>query len=148
MLAYGVLAAAIIVSLHSTSLAPIAFIAVPGLGVVFMLAIWQGRKLEAESLQNDARFFEGLLSSRTDGHDDPEPVSAVRAGIAPVLSDRETQVLREIASGSSNKEIASALGISENTVKNHLSRIFEKLEVGDRTSAVLHAMEKGWIDNT
>ncbi|MEZ4361704.1 MAG: response regulator transcription factor [Kofleriaceae bacterium] len=59
------------------------------------------------------------------------------------LSDRELEVLRLIARGSSNKEIAAALFVAEGTVKNHLTNIFGKLGVSDRTQAALRARELG-----
>jgi DNA-binding NarL/FixJ family response regulator len=62
------------------------------------------------------------------------------------LSDREIEVLERIASGGSNKEIADALGISTQTVKNHISSILRKLSLNDRTQAVLFALRRGWID--
>src|SRR5690606_19516041 len=55
------------------------------------------------------------------------------------LSDRELQILTYVVRGSSNREIGQALFISEKTVKNHLSSIFRKLEVDDRTQAALKA---------
>jgi DNA-binding NarL/FixJ family response regulator len=65
------------------------------------------------------------------------------APIAPSLSPRELEVLRLVADGRSNPEIARALHIGEATVKTHLIHVFEKLEVGDRTRAVTRAMELG-----
>lgn len=59
------------------------------------------------------------------------------------LSAREEEVLRLLARGASNKEIASALQVVEGTVKNHVTRILEKLEVADRTQAALKAREAG-----
>jgi DNA-binding NarL/FixJ family response regulator len=61
------------------------------------------------------------------------------------LTPRETEVLRLIAGGYSNREIADALGTAEGTVKNHASVILSKLGVRDRTRAVLKALELGWI---
>lgn len=60
-----------------------------------------------------------------------------------VLSSREVLVLRNVASGLSNKQIAARLGISENTVRNHLSRIFHRLKATNRTEAVMTAMRVG-----
>ncbi len=59
------------------------------------------------------------------------------------LSEREVAVLRELAGGASNKEIAVALRIAEGTVKNHVTSIFGKLKVHDRTQAALRARELG-----
>lgn len=63
-----------------------------------------------------------------------------------VLTLRELDVVRLVARGASNREIARDLTISEATVKTHLLKIFEKLGVADRTSAVTTAMERGLIE--
>ncbi len=57
------------------------------------------------------------------------------------LTERETEILRLMAGGFSNKEIANSLGVAEGTVKNHVSNILSKLGVRDRTRAVLKAFE-------
>lgn len=57
------------------------------------------------------------------------------------LTERETEILRLMAGGYSNREIADALGVAEGTVKNHVSNILSKLGVRDRTRAVLKALE-------
>jgi DNA-binding NarL/FixJ family response regulator len=61
------------------------------------------------------------------------------------LTRREVEVLRLMAGGYSNREIAGALGTAEGTVKNHASSILSKLGVRDRTRAVLKALELGYI---
>ncbi len=61
------------------------------------------------------------------------------------LTPRESEVLRLMAAGYSNREIAEALGTAEGTVKNHASAILSKLGVRDRTRAVLRALELGWV---
>ena len=61
------------------------------------------------------------------------------------LTRREREVLRLMAGGHSNREIAEALGTSEGTVKNQASSILGKLGVRDRTRAVLKAIELGWV---
>src|SRR5262249_22193051 len=61
------------------------------------------------------------------------------------LSEREVAVLRQLAGGASNKEIAVALRIAEGTVKNHVTNIFGKLKVHDRTQAALRARELGLL---
>lgn len=62
------------------------------------------------------------------------------------LSDREIEVLERIAAGGSNRDIAEALHISTQTVKNHISSILRKLSLNDRTQAVLYALRRGWIE--
>ncbi len=71
------------------------------------------------------------LSRLTGGAKQPDP---------DMLTPRELEVLQEAAHGHSNKEIAEKLFISEKTVKNHLTNIFQKCNVSDRTSAVLHGV--------
>ncbi len=76
----------------------------------------------------------------------PTAPEAVDFPIFTPLSDREIEVLERIASGGSNKEIADSLGISTQTVKNHISSILRKLSLNDRTQAVLFALRRGWIE--
>jgi RNA polymerase sigma factor (sigma-70 family) len=61
------------------------------------------------------------------------------------LTPREVEILDCVARGNSNKEIASILGISDQTVKNHITSILRKLQVNDRTQAVIYALRHGWI---
>lgn len=61
------------------------------------------------------------------------------------LSERESQVLQLMAEGSSNKQIASRLGVTEATVKSHVSVILSHLNVQDRTQAVLSALQRGLV---
>lgn len=81
----------------------------------------------------------------------PEVTRAVMGAMtsprAPVdqLSEREVEILREVAKDLGNKQIATRLGISERTVQQHLSNIFGKLEVSSRTGAVLKALQAGRI---
>jgi len=78
------------------------------------------------------RLLSGLEHMRNDfvSLDRPDP-----------LTERETEILRLMAGGFSNKEIANSLGVAEGTVKNHVSNILSKLGVRDRTRAVLKAFE-------
>lgn len=82
------------------------------------------------------RLLRGLENLQTDfsSLDRPDP-----------LTDRETEILRLMAGGYSNKEIANSLGVAEGTVKNHVSNILSKMGVRDRTRAVLKAFELGFI---
>jgi two-component system NarL family response regulator len=71
-----------------------------------------------------------------------------RTTVPPRLTDRELQVLRLIATGMSNREIARELTISENTVKNHVRNILEKLHLHSRVEAVMYALRENIIDLT
>jgi len=62
------------------------------------------------------------------------------------LSDREMEVLSCVVRGMSNKEIAGLLGISHQTVKNHVTSILRKFGVEDRTQAVVYALKRGWVN--
>lgn len=73
-------------------------------------------------------------------------VREVRAPENPeTLSERETSVLRLLAQGHSNKELAQALGISEKTVKTHVTSILNKLHASSRTQAALYAVRSGLV---
>jgi DNA-binding NarL/FixJ family response regulator len=82
------------------------------------------------------RLLKGLENLHTEFYslDRPDP-----------LTERETEILRLMAGGYSNKEIANSLGVAEGTVKNHVSNILSKMGVRDRTRAVLKAFELGQI---
>jgi DNA-binding NarL/FixJ family response regulator len=74
----------------------------------------------------------------------PPPVtSASSTGNIEHLTDREREILKMVAAGAANREIAEALFITEGTVKNHLSNVLSKLGVRDRTQAALKAKELG-----
>jgi DNA-binding NarL/FixJ family response regulator len=66
--------------------------------------------------------------------------------LAPPLTERELEVIRALAQGMSDRQIANALGISEKTVRNHTSNIYRKLHIFDRTQAVIYAIREGVID--
>jgi DNA-binding NarL/FixJ family response regulator len=82
------------------------------------------------------RLLKGLekLHNEFSSLDQPDP-----------LTERETEILRLMAGGYSNKEIANSLGVAEGTVKNHVSNILSKMGVRDRTRAVLKAFEMGLV---
>ena len=61
------------------------------------------------------------------------------------LSPREMEILQYVTRGMSNKEIAARLGISHQTVKNHMTSILHKLDVEDRTQAAVYALRHGWV---
>lgn len=74
-------------------------------------------------------------------------IRAIRkANQSNILSNRELEVLELIAEGLLNKEIAYTLNISEKTVKNHVSNIFKKISVSDRTQAAVYAIKNNIVD--
>ena len=77
-----------------------------------------------------------------------QPVSVLPDGkLISQLSDREREVLRLLATGLSNTEIAQTLFLSEGTVKNYVSTLFSKLGVADRTQAAILAIRAGFVDS-
>lgn len=74
-----------------------------------------------------------------------EPDVKYVAGDNSPLTRREAEVLRLMAEGKSNKSIGEYLYISEKTVKNHVSSILQKMEVDDRTQAVINSIKNGWV---
>ncbi len=72
-------------------------------------------------------------------------ISKVSETLIPALSEREMEILRLVATGASNKEVAENLVIAEGTVKNHITNILGKLGVADRMQAVIKAKELGWL---
>ncbi|WP_226921420.1 response regulator transcription factor [Georgenia subflava] len=84
----------------------------------------------------------------------PRVLSAYRGSVAPAqrdvrrleaLSDRELEVLRQMARGATNREIAASLVVSEGTVKSHVGAIFTKLDVRDRAAAIVLAYDRGVV---
>jgi DNA-binding NarL/FixJ family response regulator len=84
-----------------------------------------------------------LVERIVDAMRDAALVDAPRPSI---LTARELEILAFVAAGSTNREISESLGISEQTVKNHLSTTFHKLGVPNRTHAVMYASRQGWLD--
>ncbi len=91
--------------------------------------------------------IEALLRVHGGGRFLPPPVARALASRMPDsdLSSREQEVLRHLVEGMSNKEIANLLGITEATVKCHVSTILMRLNVSDRTQAVVTALQRGLV---
>jgi DNA-binding NarL/FixJ family response regulator len=96
--------------------------------------VWAGDTIIAPDLaQKMLRTFEGERSGT--------PQLA-----PPPLTERELEVIKALAQGMSDRQIARSLGISEKTVRNHTSNIYRKLHIFDRTQAVIYAVREGVID--
>ena len=122
-------------------------------------AAYCAKEIEPQSLLNiirevaQGRFvYDSRSMSRTELQDwieeqieaAPRPYSEPGSPFHP-LSNREMEVLECVVRGLSNKEIASLLGISHQTVKNHITSILRKFSVEDRTQAVVYALKHGWV---
>jgi DNA-binding NarL/FixJ family response regulator len=136
----------IIVTLLTQNNIVVAIVAISGLIIIWMVSKnKQEKQKESNRLQEafDIQKFSSNQNHKTstlyNGYD-------IRDRISLMLSDRELQILNGIANGNSNKKVAEELKISQQTVKNHLKRIYSKLEVGDRISAITTAVNHGWID--
>jgi len=104
------------------------------------------RVASGEYLINDKVFAKPAVASRV--LKEFRELAIYGQEAAPIfapLSPREVEILDNIAQGMTNKQVAYALSISEQTVKNHMSSILRKLSVNDRTQAVVYAMRQGWI---
>lgn len=136
ILAYALLVAVVLMRLEGVSIEIVALIAVAGLGVVWLI----GRRTERQQYK---RFYEEELKMlqelRSGGR--------AEALLSSPLTRREAEILDYIAHGYMNKQIAVKLFISEQTIKNHMSSILRKLEVSDRTQAVVMAMQNGWVSS-
>jgi len=104
------------------------------------------RVAAGEYLINDKVFAKPAVASRV--LKEFRELAVYGQEAAPIfapLSPREVEILDNIPQGMTNKQVAYALSISEQTVKNHMSSILRKLSVNDRTQAVVYAMRQGWI---
>lgn len=148
ILAYAILATIAILELREVNTVPVAALAVIGLVVIWVFSQVQAKRIESQSLRDELRVYMELLAQQPSDKARKGPISAEGNSAGSPLTDRELEVLAMIAEGKSNKETAAALQISDQTVKNHISHIFAKLNVNDRTSAVLLAVNQGWIRGT
>lgn len=90
-------------------------------------------------------FLPGMTQQVNDWVADNSDAHGTVDGISATPTRRETEILRLLAAGMSNREIATAIGNSEGTIKNHVSSILSKLGVRDRSRAVLRAIQQGYL---
>ena len=103
----------------------------------------QTQSAQTQSAESTAAPAEHLLAEPATGA--PDGTAPVQQGQPGQLTARETDVLRLVARGATNREIASRLFLSEGTVKNHLSRILTRLGLRDRTQAAIYAHDHGLL---
>ncbi len=94
-----------------------------------------------QMVSNGETLFPASVINRVMGRERSKPEDTIE----DILTDREIEVLEMMAKGNNNRTIGEKLFISEKTVKNHVSSILKKLEVNDRTQAVIYAIKKGWV---
>lgn len=129
----------------------------PGIGVL-VLSNYEGSEDVHRALASGALAYltkdagadllvQAVLSVHAGKRFVPPPIGALLAERVPglELTSRELDVLRLLAKGRSNREVGEQLGIAENTVRIHVSRILDKLGVTDRTQAVLLAIQRGLV---
>lgn len=125
---------------------------------ILVLTTYRGDVQVTNALRRGASGFLLKASLRKELRDAIRAVNAGRRVISPdaasdlaehvggdMLSEREQQVLESVARGCGNKQVASRLGISEDTVKSHMKSILSKLDANDRTHAVVTALKRGII---
>jgi DNA-binding NarL/FixJ family response regulator len=106
---------------------------IKGIRKVFEGELWADTPTMTQVVESLSRKYRGERDSERDKKE---------------LSQREKEVVVLVASGCRNKEIANKLFISEQTVKTHLSNIFQKLEINDRLELALYAMRKGLVERS
>jgi DNA-binding NarL/FixJ family response regulator len=132
-------------SLQGVNLLITVLTAVLGLGLVWLSSWLRIKKFENTFYQEEVDDYGKLASGESSHQSVGAAANLPTTSVDSPLTSRETAVLEQMAKGRSSKQIAHALQISPQTVKNHISHIFSKLDVTDRTSAVLLALRRGWI---
>jgi len=129
---FAILITIIILTSQGIGIGIVAPLAISGLAMVWLVGWRQGRQLYQ-------RFYaEELLSLQE------KPGKGAAASVAQI-SSREKQILSYVAQGYTNKRIAIELGISEQTIKNHVTSVLRRLHANDRTEAVVTAIKQGLI---
>ncbi len=102
-----------------------------------------------EGIGNGEAAISGCMASRllVQFASSAKAATAISPPAAHVLTAREVEVLRCVAAGNSNREVAQMLAISENTVKNHLRNILDKLHLANRVQAVAYAIRQGMVQD-
>ncbi len=129
---FGLLIAIVILVSQGVGVNILATLAILGLAAVWLMGELRGRQL-----------FQRLYAEELSRHQ-REPIKEI-AALGVRLTSRELQVLDYVSQGYANKQIASELGISENTVKIFVSGVLSKLNANDRTEAAVTAIKYGII---
>ena len=134
LFSYMVLTTVVILSFKGVAPETVALIAAFGLASVWFIGWRRGKRLFKHFYEQELHQLRELPWGKE-----------TEAFIPPPITPREIEILSYIACGDTNKRIAYKFGISEQTIKNHMSSILRKLDANDRTQAVVLAMRSGWI---
>jgi DNA-binding CsgD family transcriptional regulator len=140
ILAYFLINSIIFLVMFHSNILSILFLSIAGLAALIFLSYYRERMLNKR--QNE--FMTMALISLNSPENEDSGLEKQNTSKIP-LTARELEILSFVAIGGTDKLVAARLGLSESTVKNHLRSVYTKLEVNDRTSAVLLALRFGWL---
>jgi DNA-binding CsgD family transcriptional regulator len=139
MLIYSILVVVVVLILKDVSMIAVGIVAVGGLTSLLLLSYLQNRIISRQGRKS----FQPEDKEISDEACDSRGKSP--GAQAPPLTPRELEILTYVVKGNLNKQIAFHMGISEQTVKNHITHILKKLKVEDRAEAAAIALQKNWI---
>ena len=131
---YAILATLILLRLENVATEIVAPVGASGLFMTWFMGWRRGKNLYRRFYEQELQEFQGLYQT-----------GKAEVVKEPPLSPREREVLDHITSGQMNKQIAFQLGVSEQTIKNHVTNILQKLNVDDRTQAAVLAIRQHWV---
>ncbi len=141
VLLIGIFVIIIVLNLQPVNRWLIAGVALLGLVILWIFTLIRSRRLEKKFYREELAECEKILPYKR--QNESERRSETPAEIP--LTAKELDILSQIAEGKTNKAIAHAYDVNESSIKNQVSRILRKLDVGNRTEAVLLALSKGWL---
>jgi DNA-binding CsgD family transcriptional regulator len=140
ILAYLLINSIIFLEMFHSNILAILFLSMAGLALLIFLAYYREKMLH----KRENEFMTMALISLNRSGDADSELENKNFAKTP-LTARELEILSFVALGGTDKLIANRLGVSDSTIKNHLRSAYRKLEVNDRTSAVLLALRFGWL---
>jgi DNA-binding CsgD family transcriptional regulator len=152
ILAYTISIATMIMAFRGVRIEIIAICAIVGLSVIWVWGRLRYKRLYKRLYQNEIRHLQELANTDVfiTSEEMNNPVvekTKVPHLVKSPLTLRQMEILSLIAEGNSNKQVGFRLNISEHTIKNQLGYIFRKLDVENRTQAVLVSIQNGWIQS-
>jgi DNA-binding CsgD family transcriptional regulator len=151
--AYAISIATMIMAFRGVRIEIIATCSIVGLSVIWIWGRLRYKKLYKRLYQNEIRHLQELVNMDDSinfeviSNPAAENIKVLRLGKSS-LTLRQREILSYVAAGHSNKQIAAKLNLSERTIKNQLGYVYKKLNVDNRTQAVLVSIRNGWIPST